>query len=88
MISKFYTLKGSRESRKGRRRKTSEVKICKKTRKKAKEKYGACLRHLFLAKYLVIDKFLFFKILYTLFAQPSLFSCKLFAQLCMKFYSL
>ena len=45
MISKFYTLKGSRESRKGRRRKTSDVKTCKKkARKKVKEKdYGACL---------------------------------------------
>ena len=46
MISKFYTLKGSRESRKGRRRKTSDVKTCKKAWKKVKEKeYGACLRH-------------------------------------------
>ena len=46
MISKFYTLKGSRES-KGRRRKTSDVKTCKrKAPKKVKEKdYGACLRH-------------------------------------------
>ena len=46
MISKFYTLKGSRESRKGRRRKTSDVKTCKKkARKKVREKeYGACLR--------------------------------------------
>ena len=39
MISKFYTLKGTRESKKGRRRKTSEVKTCKKkARKKVKEK--------------------------------------------------
>ena len=47
MISKFYTLKGSRESRKGRRRKTSDVKKCKKkARKKVKEKsYEACLHH-------------------------------------------
>ena len=47
MISKFYTLKGSRKSRKNRRRKTSDVKTCKKkARKKVKEKdYGACLRH-------------------------------------------
>ena len=47
MISKFYTLKGSRESKKGRRRKTSEVKTCKKkARKKVNEKdYGACLLH-------------------------------------------
>ena len=47
MISKFYTLKGSRESRKGRRRKTSDVKTCKKKAwKKVKGKdYGACLRH-------------------------------------------
>ena len=47
MISKFYTLKGSLESRKGRRRKTSDVKTCKKkARKKVKEKdYGAYLRH-------------------------------------------
>ena len=46
MISKFYTLKGSRES-KGRRRKTSDVKTCKrKAPKKVKEKdYEACLRH-------------------------------------------
>ena len=46
MISKFYTVKGSRESRKGRRTKTSNVKTCKKARKKIKEKhYGACLVH-------------------------------------------
>ena len=47
MISKFYTLKGSRESRKGRCRKTSDAKTCKKKpRKKVKEKdYRACLRH-------------------------------------------
>ena len=47
MISKFYTLKGSRESRKGRRRKMSDVKTCKKKAgKKVKEKdYGACPRH-------------------------------------------
>ena len=35
MISKFYTLKGSRESRKGRCRKTSDVKTC---NNKAREK--------------------------------------------------
>ena len=46
MTSKFYTLKDSRESRKGRHRKTSDVKTCKKARKKVKKKdYGACLRH-------------------------------------------
>ena len=47
MISKFYTLKDSRESRKGRCKKTSNVETCKnKARKKVKEKdYGACLRH-------------------------------------------
>ena len=47
MISKFYTVKGSRESRKGRRRKTLHVKTGKKkARKKVKEKhYGACLRN-------------------------------------------
>ena len=45
MISKFYTLKGSRESRKERCRKTSDVTTCKKKAcKKVKEKdYGACL---------------------------------------------
>ena len=47
MISKFYTLKYSQESRKGRCRKMSDVKTCKKkARKKVKEKdYGACLPH-------------------------------------------
>ena len=46
MISKFCTLTDRRESRKGRRRKTSDVKTCKKARKKVKEEdYGACLRH-------------------------------------------
>ena len=42
MISEFYTLNGSRESRKGRCRKTSDVKTYKKkARKKVKEKdYG------------------------------------------------
>ena len=47
MISRFYTVKGSQESRKGRRRKTSDVKTCKKkVWTKVKEKhYGACLRH-------------------------------------------
>ena len=44
---KFYTVKSSRESRKGRRRKMSNVKACKKKpRKKVKKKhYGAWLRH-------------------------------------------